>query len=174
MSSAFHTIASSECQLGLEEVATHDSQESRPMPVRHFFHAIYQKQPAIYRGTHETRRVSETRNCCPLLRAFGMDWDDVASLLYHCRHGHMATGISPPLLFQNGTAITDPHALYASNPHAAYLDGCSIIINHADLHHPIIAQLCDNLQKTFREMLFDFFELMVLAALPHTRFLLLR
>ena len=155
MSSAFHTIASSECQLGLEKVATHDIEESRPTPVRHFFYAIYQKQPAIYRGTHETCRVSETRNSCPLLRAFSMDWDDVASLLHLCRHAHTTTGTSPPLLFQNGTAITDPHALYSSNPHAAYLDGCSIIINHADLHHPIIAQLCDNLQQTFREMQFD-------------------
>lgn len=159
MSSAFHTIASSECQLGLDKVAKHDSGENRTSQVRHFFHAIYQKQPAIYRGTHETCRVSETRNdetsnnSCPLLQqAFNMDWDDVATLLHHCRHEHTTTGTSPPLLFQNGTAITDPHTLYASNPHSAYLDGCSIIINHADLHHSIIAKLCDDLQQTFREI----------------------
>ncbi len=122
-------------------------------PVRHFFHAIYQTQPAIYRGTDETCRTQETkRGRCPLPQAFDMNWDDVATLLHRCRREHTTTGTSPPLLFQNGTAITDPDTLYASNPHAAYLDGCSIIINHADLHHPIIAQLCNDLQQTFRKM----------------------
>ena len=189
MSSAFLTIASSRCQLGLEKAAKPDSGENAPecelgnelaaihngdeiqlLPVRHFFHAIYQKQPAIYRSTNETCRMSETKHSCPLLRAFSMNWDDVASLLHHCRREHSTTGTSPPLLFQNGTAITDPDTLYASNPHAAYLDGCSIIINHADLHHPIIAQLCNNLQQTFRKMIrFALFGFVVFAALPHTR-----
>jgi hypothetical protein len=188
MSSAFHIIASSRCQLGLERAANHDSGENAPeiqlgneqaakhekkeirlLPVRYFFHAIYQKQPAIYRSTHETYRISETRHNCPLLRAFSMDWDDVAALLRHCHHEHTTTGTSPPLIFQNGIAITDPYTLYASNPHAAYLDGCSIIINHADLHHPIIAQLCNNLQQTFRKLIhFDVVDLIVLAALSHT------
>eukprot|EP00804_Cyclotella_cryptica_P003395 CCRYP_018566-RA/>CCRYP_018566-RA protein AED:0.00 eAED:0.00 QI:461/-1/1/1/-1/1/1/356/255 len=39
--------------------------------------------------------------------------------------------------------------MYSSNPHAAYLDACSIIVNHADFHSAKVAELCNNLQKTF-------------------------
>jgi hypothetical protein len=35
------------------------------------------------------------------------------------------------------------------NLHAAYLDGCSIVMNHADTIHPYIAVLCQDLQNSF-------------------------
>jgi hypothetical protein len=35
------------------------------------------------------------------------------------------------------------------NLHAAYLDGCSIVMNHADTIHPYIALLCQDLQNSF-------------------------
>ena len=161
MGSVFHEIASSRCELGLGEVTKHETAKNRSSPVCYFFHAIWQKQPAIYRATAaEKRSVEEDERrggSGPLDRAFGMTWDDVASLIHHCRHDHPTAGTSPPLYFQNGTPITDPYAVYALNPHAAYLDGCSIIVNHADFHHPIISQLCDNLQQTFREKLIVIF-----------------
>ena len=119
-------------------------------PAHYFFHSIYQNLPAIFRGAHITPRNSESDSSA-LRHTFDIGWDDVADLLQHCRREYSATETSPPLFFQKGDPITDPHKLYASNPHAAYLDGCSVIINHADLHHSTIAQLCDDLQHSFRE-----------------------
>lgn len=150
-SSAFHAIASSECELGLGHASCKNDGTS-PSPVRYFFDAIWQKQPAIYRCKHGASPDDDGKTADPLRQAFAMNWDDVASMLHHCRQRHPSTSTSPPLFFQNGNPITDPDTMYASNPHAAYLDGCSIIINHADLHHAAIAGICDDLSKTFREI----------------------
>jgi ribosomal protein L16 Arg81 hydroxylase len=73
-----------------------------------------------------------------------MTCNDVADLLSQCRQGE-----SHPLYFKQGKPVTYPHGLYSSNPFAAYLDSCSIIVNHADLYHHLIANLCNDLQKTF-------------------------
>ena len=48
----------------------------------------------------------------------------------------------------DATTSTDP-PLVILNLHAAYLDGCSIVMNHADTLHPTIAALCDDLQSSF-------------------------
>lgn len=129
-SSAFYNITSSKCVLlGLSD------EDNQASSIRHFFDNIWQKQPAIFRGCTDT--------------SFGMNWVEISELLHHCRHEHMSLGTEPPLFFQNGNPIVDPDTLYASNPHAAFLDGCSIIINHADLHHKKIADLCNDLQETF-------------------------
>lgn len=129
-SSAFYNITSSKCVLlGLSD------EDNQASSIRHFFDNIWQKQPAIFRGCTDT--------------SFGMNWVEISELLHHCRHEHMSSGTEPPLFFQNGNPIVDPDTLYASNPHAAFLDGCSIIINHADLHHKKIAVLCNDLQETF-------------------------
>ena len=140
MSGAFNAIVSSDFELGLRKKQLDNDDGCR---VRQFFRDIYQQQPVMYRKT--TRGTDDTATeDCTLRQAVTMDWNDVATLLHHCRYD-----TPPPLFFQNGTPITDPQSVYASNPHAAYLDGCSIIVNHADLHHPTIALLCNDLQQTF-------------------------
>lgn len=156
MSAAFRAVASATCELGVGKEEELERRQNHASPVHYFFHSIYQNQPAIFRGTHNiniTTRNSETcdGDSSPLRHTFDIGWDDVADLLCHCRYEYSATETTPPLFFQNGDPITDPHKLYASNPHAAYLDGCSVIINHADLHHSTIARLCDDLQQSFRE-----------------------
>lgn len=168
MSSVLHAIVSSACELGVDTAATTEKQ-SQTSPEHTFFHFIYQKQPAIFRSTQNnnndiTDRNSEHRDNSPLRRTLGMGWEDISALLHHCRREHATTDTSPPLFFQSGKPIADPYSLYASNPHAAYIDGCSIIVNHADLHHLTIAQLCEDLQQSFREF-FVIFELVPLFAL---------
>ena len=148
MSAAFRAIASSACELGLGKGK---SEQRSTSSEQYFFNHIYQNQPAIFRDT----QIITTRNTerSGSDDRFDIGWDGVADLLHHCRRKYSTRGSSPPLFFQAGKPITDPDTLYASNPHAAYLDGCTVIINHADLHHPTIAHLCDDLQLSFRENL---------------------
>ena len=47
-------------------------------------------------------------------------------------------------------SVTDELKLtYNNNLFAAYLDGCSIVLNHADWSSPWIAALCEDLQRSF-------------------------
>ena len=145
--SAFQAIASSLCELGITTEAKKNDddasqKESRSNNhVQEFFRNVWQTQPAIFRSCQDACANKD----CPLFKAVHMEWDDVAQMLHHCRESPSRA----PLFFQNGNPITDPETTYANNPHAAYLDGCSIIVNHADFHHPIIANLCNSLQETF-------------------------
>lgn len=107
---------------------------------QHFFDDIWQKQPAIFHTSSHHRFNKKV----DLSGALNMRWDDVADLVQNYRQSD-----SQPLLFQQGRPVTDPHSLYSSNPFAAYLDACSIIVNHADAHSPSVANLCDALQNTF-------------------------
>jgi ribosomal protein L16 Arg81 hydroxylase len=54
-----------------------------------------------------------------------------------------------PLIFQNQRVKSreDVEASYGDNLFAAYLDGCSIVFNHADLLNPYLAFLCQDLQQ---------------------------
>jgi ribosomal protein L16 Arg81 hydroxylase len=142
--SAFQAIASSLCELGIgtaEKKNDASQKESRRNNIQAFFQDIWQTQPAIFRSCGDASVDKD----CPLSKAISMRWDDVAAMLHHCRESSHA----PLLFFQNGNPITDPTTTYANNPHAAYLDGCSIIVNHADFHHQIISNLCNSLQETF-------------------------
>ncbi|KAL7506196.1 hypothetical protein ACHAXN_003481, partial [Cyclotella atomus] len=131
----FEEILSSPCKVGLDD----EVNPSAECSADHFFRQIWQKQPAIF---HTSQRQDSKSNA--LSKALSMTCNDVADLLSQCRQGE-----SQPLYFQQGKPVTDPHGLYSSNPFAAYLDSCSIIGNHADLHHHLIANLCNDLQKTF-------------------------
>ena len=139
--SAFQAIASSPFELGItsSEATKQDDDASQKEPrsnnhVQEFFTNVWQTQPAVFRSCHDASVDKD----CPLFKAVHMEWDDVAQMLHHCRD----SPLHAPLFFQNGNPITDPTTAYANNPHAAYLDGCSIIVNHADFHHPTIANLC--------------------------------
>jgi len=135
-SSAFNSIvASSKCEFGIAHKPRDNEHQQSPAQV--FFEDVWQKQPAIF---HDVRSDDQSS-------IISLDWDDIATMLQHCRSS--ADSADPPLFFQNGIPITDPHTIYNANPFSAYLDGCSIIVNHADFHHQKIAGLCDNLQQTF-------------------------
>ena len=126
----FDSISKARCLLGKTDDG--DGQPTNA-PAEGFFDRIWQKQPALFFDAP--------------LRKFqlAMDWDDVAVLL---QYSHEDTA-SPPLFFQEGRPIADPEAAYGCSPFAAYLDGCSVIVNHADHYHSKIAGLCDELQRTF-------------------------
>jgi Cupin superfamily protein len=54
-----------------------------------------------------------------------------------------------PLIFQNQQVKSrlEFEEAYGNSPFAAYLDGCSIVFNHADLLSPYLAFLCQDLQQ---------------------------
>jgi ribosomal protein L16 Arg81 hydroxylase len=59
-------------------------------------------------------------------------------------------GDAGALLFKNQEGLSpDDRALYGNSLFAAFLDGCSIIVNHADFFSPWIAALCQDLQLSF-------------------------
>ena len=131
----FQDITSSKCKLGIDGHGDTMIQSSK----QHFFDNIWQKQPAMFHTSyHQLYKRGD------LSELLNMQWDDVADLMENCRQSD-----SQPLLFQQGRPVTDPHSLYSSNPFAAYLDACSIIVNHADFHSPFVANLCNALQNTF-------------------------
>lgn len=65
--------------------------------------------------------------------------------------GHLLKeGDAGALLFKNQEGLSpDDAALYANSLFAAYLDGCSVIVNHADFFSPWIASLCEDIQLSF-------------------------
>ena len=132
---SFEEITSSHCILGI----TPDGADQVPSLAPSFFNDIWQQQPALFQASHQKVDAGGA-----LSEALRMNWNDVANLINHCRQSD-----TQPLFFQQGKPVIDPHGLYSSNPYAAYLDACSIIVNHADFHSPQLANLCNDLQKTF-------------------------
>lgn len=64
--------------------------------------------------------------------------------------GRDEADILKPLLFKNLTSLSpQERAIYNGSLFSAYLDGCSVVINHADRLSPCIAALCDDLQLSF-------------------------
>ena len=140
--SVFDAIASSPCELAINcDAETPDCE-----PALDFFRQIWQRQPAIF---HVSRQKYQAERV--LSEALNMGWNDVADLLHHCRRSSSngESDVNDLLFFQQGQPIIDPQSICSCNPHAAYLDACSIIVNHADFHSPHVAKLCNELQNTF-------------------------
>ena len=131
-----------------------------------FFQTTWQVEPRVY------RRIMKQDVKCPLTRAVDLGWDGLASLLERSRKRFDSLNIDdddddddvspakttaaagtldPPLFFRNQTPVQFPEvrSMYNSNPFAAYLDGCSVVLNHADQLCPELAALCEDLQISF-------------------------
>lgn len=128
-----------------------------------FFETTWQVEPRVYRR-NKTEDASS-----PLTRAVNLGWDGLASLLELSRKrfdslnntdgddasptaaAAAAGTLDPPLFFRNQTPVQFPEvqSIYSANPFAAYLDGCSVVLNHADQLCPQLAALCEDLQQSF-------------------------
>jgi hypothetical protein len=106
---------------------------------------------------------------CPLQQALSMGWDGIADMLEQSRNQFPSHDSSndnnnnsnnnkqkqsqsfQPLILQNQTPIQIDQikTQYSYNPFAAYLDGCSIIQNHANYFSTKLSNLCYDLQQTF-------------------------
>jgi len=116
------------------DIATNGS-ESRALQVMlgettidQFFANVWQRQPALFRASSGNTAYHE--------------------LIHHATTAildtHDATDQEPVILFKHQQLLTE------SLPwHAAFLQGCSIVRNHADVCSFHIAQLCQDLQDSF-------------------------
>jgi len=124
-----------------------------------FFKETWQLHPKLY---EETSRDGNMQNSNAMEGSLGsvlsMGWDEVASFLQKSRilynneiYDEIINVPPPPLIFRNQVALQPDEIqdLYGSNPFAAYLDGCSIVVNHADKIFPPFAELCEDLQRSF-------------------------
>ena len=139
----------------LQSILAGDDAAARDTTISSFFHATWQTKPRLY------RRNKGANSDCPLVRAINLGWDGLASLLERSRSrfanindddaGPTAGTLDPPLFFRNQTPVQFPEvqSKYNSNPFAAYLDGCSAVLNHADHLCPRLAALCEDLQRSF-------------------------
>ena len=116
-----------------------------------FFREVYQLTPSIYniRSDHHDASSPELEN------VYAMGCDGVADMLHKSQsYLNSSEGIEStllPLFFRNQEPLQleEIKSTYGNSPFAAFLDGCSIVNNHADLLSPPLAALCLDLQKSF-------------------------
>ena len=139
----------------LQSILAGDDADARDTTISSFFDATWQTEPRLY------RRNKVENSDCPLMSAISLGWDGLASLLERSRSRFAnindddevptAGTLDPPLFFRNQTPVQFPEvqSMYNCNPFAAYLDGCSVVLNHADHLCPRLAALCEDLQLSF-------------------------
>lgn len=138
-----------------------------------FFENTWQKEPKIFR----LRTEPPTRDCArtggdgawnddsmkrtPFEEILHQRWHVLKNLLEQMEDASQSQTPqdSQPahqvpekaLLFLNREIQTQAEAeeLYGGSLFAAYLNGCSVVINHCDLRSPWIAALCQDLQESF-------------------------
>jgi len=132
--------------------------EPKDMPtvdvdINDFFRETWQKKPQLYRSNYNSRSSSENE-ADPINCALAMGWDGLASVLHNSRtlfKESMESQVPPPLIFRNQQPLELDEILntYNNNPFAAYLDGCSVVQNHADLLCPSLSKLSMDMQQSF-------------------------
>lgn len=131
-----------------------------------FFEQIWQKECKIFRAAADinSNRPSETSSTstaavkCPLHILLNNSWPALITLMQEAR-GRFTTDVDnntkedttmhlAPIFFSHGTPVS-PDA-YNNSLFHAYLDSCSIVINHADTSSAELAQLCLDFMPTRR------------------------
>jgi len=121
-----------------------------------FLSDTYQQQPCLFHNN-----INDNNENSALNAVYSMGWDLVSSMLHKSQANlnqfHLEESnqedfdtTSLPLFFRNRTPV-QPEEIkdtYGNSPFAAYLDGCSIVNNHADLLSAPLASLCLDLQRS--------------------------
>mmetsp|Transcript_42487 Transcript_42487/g.83520 ORF Transcript_42487/g.83520 Transcript_42487/m.83520 type:complete len:484 (-) Transcript_42487:7-1458(-) len=115
-----------------------------------FFRDQFQTCPSMY---HVERSIAASIS--PVLESvYSMGWDGVSRILHksqsYFNSGEDLESTYLPILFldQEPVSLDAIKSTYGNSPFAAFLDGCSIVHNHADLMSPSLAALCLDLQKS--------------------------
>ena len=134
-----------------------------------FFQNIWQRCPKFYKKAHTINREGEengngnsnsmtindgSNSACLLQSVLSMGWDGVSNMLEKSRTTFSSDGDRSnlqPLFLRNQTPLqhVELQTQYSFNPFAAYLDGCSIIQNHADYFSLPLSNLCLDMQRSF-------------------------
>ena len=113
----------------------------QPLTRDEFFNSVWEQKPAKFQGTGIESLPKESM----------LGPDSIAAML---RILEVCDGEFGPLLpdgvewllFKNKRII--PPSIYTS-PFEAYLDGCSVVVNHIEIVYPPIMDLCLALEKHF-------------------------
>ena len=160
--------AKQESSLALKSILGHDdNSHNNGDRLSWFFNTLWQEQCAEFRWKNRQSLREDTMDNSmsfvqsnhwndaaikqsPYEEIVAQGWNALVQLL------GVAGGVEPtddkdehvtPLVFKEQSSV--PVEDYKNNLFAAYLDGCSIVLNHADWSSPWIAALCLDLQKTF-------------------------
>jgi Cupin superfamily protein len=143
--------------------------------VPQFFNSIWQEQCAEFRWRNRHSLLQNNRlkddavgnptefhaaNCwnndamrdSPFEELINQGWNVLVQLLADSTNQQTKEGVQQmaPLLFRDQVSVTSTLASsYNNNLMAAYLDGCSVVLNHADWSSPWIASVCQDLQRSF-------------------------
>lgn len=133
--------------------------------IKNFFRDIYQKKVTEFRWEKRHVLLSDsakqkpeqpgwneaTVRQSPYEEVIHQGWEVLVQLLKEAGTGKLGENeTTAPLIFKDMSSVSDQFsALYNNNAFAAYLDGCSVVFNHADWSSPWIASLCLDLQKSF-------------------------
>ena len=145
-----------------QESRTLQSIVGRESSMQEFFERVWQKQCKIYRNTAghpeaqsngATTLNEDSSPQSPLKELVKNSWPALLSLLHEARgrfHEYDSEEDTKmvPILFRNGHSVS-PEPYGSGDLFHAYLDGCSVVINHADRSCPQIARLCLDLQTSF-------------------------
>ncbi len=138
---------------------------------REFFERIWQNQPYLLRTVSESCQGSQLQRCYyPREAALGGNglwrddrmkttpWNEMVHQGWKILSAILETAGSDgndehevPLILRNLEVMPRDEALawYGTSLFSSYLDGCSVVLNHADLLSPYIAALCEDLQCSF-------------------------
>jgi Cupin superfamily protein len=122
---------------------------------KYFFDEIWQRACVVYTGSRHNDRIenySEFFNLSlaqssPYQEVVRCGWNSLINLLENSRERFEYPpndDVDPPLLFLD-RELVQPEIFNNSLFHA-YLNGCSVVINHADEVCPYLATLCQDLQ----------------------------
>lgn len=143
--------------------------------VPHFFHSIWQEQCAEFRWRNRHSLLKNNRlnddavgdpmefhasnywnndavRDSPFEELINQGWHVLVQILADSTLKQPKEGGQQmaPLLFRDQVSVTSTLASsYNNNLMAAYLDGCSVVLNHADWISPWIASVCQDLQRSF-------------------------
>jgi hypothetical protein len=102
----------------------------QPLSVDEFFSTVWEEKPMLFPGAVKT--------ACGGHKA--LSWDDMHSALLTLGDPSCCPPESTVLVFENQTPTQD----YPTPCHA-YLNGCSIVVNHMDKVWPAVNDLCQAL-----------------------------
>jgi hypothetical protein len=142
------------CSRALESIIGPESS------IQDFFEQTWQKECKIFRSTNRhqlpptnQQNAPKTTSIepCPLTNLVDNAWPALVSLLQQARgrfedDGNKNNDNLAPMFFSHGTPV--PPDAYNNSLFHAYLDGCSVVINHADWISADIAHLCLDLTKS--------------------------
>jgi len=132
------------------------------MTCKEFFNSTWQRSCAIFpaadRSQDDKQRQPSMKNN-PYVSLIQNGWSTMLDMMDESMEREAQIGdkekeesASECALFfqqQSPLSLDERASLYNNSGYAAYLDGCSLVHNHADLLSPALASLCEDLQKSF-------------------------